>query len=332
MRERVIELLSEFEGKYIPQSYIHRSLKVSKSRVSEVLRELEKEGLIQRVSVGRVNIVHIMPGAFRGAIERAKARELKLGIVYSSEYLFLGFFVKGLLRNNISVDVKVFKDSFEATRQLAEGLVDMAFSPFVGQLYLYPAYRTYKVVGGGVKGGFRVLHKPGSETIYSSMISTMDYARYLALKMGIIEASNTHYYKNPSQLMHAAKRGGYVVTWHPVYLELSKLGYSTILTHKDLGIEFCCTLATLNTVTEDLLDTIRRSLVVALEEYKRKPDEMLEYYSSITGIATSTLKTAISEYHVVNGVHKKHVENVVASFAPVLPDRNIYRELLYDKY
>ncbi|MEM1858107.1 MAG: MarR family transcriptional regulator, partial [Desulfurococcaceae archaeon] len=100
VRERVIELLSEFEGKYIPQSYIHRSLKVSKSRVSEVLRELEKEGLIQRVSVGRVNIVHIMPGAFRGAIERAKARELKLGIVYSSEYLFLGFFVKGLLRNN----------------------------------------------------------------------------------------------------------------------------------------------------------------------------------------------------------------------------------------
>ncbi|MEM1606243.1 MAG: hypothetical protein QXW41_08380 [Fervidicoccaceae archaeon] len=42
LRDRILELLSSFQGERIPQSYIHRALGASKSRVSEILSELER--------------------------------------------------------------------------------------------------------------------------------------------------------------------------------------------------------------------------------------------------------------------------------------------------
>jgi len=329
VRDRIIELISEFEGKYIPQSYIHRSLGVSKSRVSEVLSELEKEGLIQRHSIGRVNIVYVKPGAFKSVAERRRVNKLKLGIVYSSEYLFLGFFVKNLQKLGLNVDVVVFNDGFETTRHLAEGLIDIALSPLVGQLYLYPAYRTYRVMSsGGMEGGFRVLYKPGDRgVVLSSMISTMDYVRYLVIKSGLVDASSTYYYRSPSELLLTKKRG-YIITWHPVYLKLVKAGYKTILSHEDLPVNFCCSLAISNAVGEDLVKTVSEAFSSALDNYKKNPGGLLEYYSSLTGIDVSILKSAIPEYNVVNEMTSGQVEKIISAFAPVVPDKSVYAESL----
>lgn len=332
LRERVIELLSGLEGKYIPQSYIHRALGASKSRVSEILRELELEGLIERHSLGRVNIVHVKPGAFKRVIKATKSRTLRLGLVYSSEYTFLGFLVKSLERKGVAVDVVVFRDGFYASRQLAEGIIDLVFSPLVSQVYLYPAYRTYKVIGSGVKGGFRVLYKPGSSVVYSSVISTMDYVRYQLLRKGLIDTSRTHYYRSPSELISVSRRGGYVITWHPVYLRLQEHGYTAVAVHEELDVDFCCTLAALSSLGDTLLDLVQNALESALEKYKKKPDAVLDYYSSVTGIDTSTLRSALSEYTVAESLDKKHVDHVLETLVPALPDKSAYDGILYSGY
>jgi predicted transcriptional regulator len=62
IRDRIIEILREHQGSHIPQAYIHRALGVSKSRVSEILSELEREGLISRISIGRSKVIYIYPG------------------------------------------------------------------------------------------------------------------------------------------------------------------------------------------------------------------------------------------------------------------------------
>lgn len=64
VREKLLEALRMSAGELVPQSYLHKSLKISRSRVSEILDELEREGLISRVKVGNQYLVKLLD--FRG--------------------------------------------------------------------------------------------------------------------------------------------------------------------------------------------------------------------------------------------------------------------------
>lgn len=46
----------------------------------------------------------------------------------------------------------MYRDGLEATIALAKNAVDLALSPLVGQLYMYPVYRTYRIILAGLKG------------------------------------------------------------------------------------------------------------------------------------------------------------------------------------
>jgi len=326
IKRRVLEFLKSYQGLYIPQSHIHRALGVSKSRVSEILRELELEGLITRLTIGRSKVVYVKPGLSEKYVE-TRRRALRIGVVYSSEYLFLGGLVKRLARRGFSVDVLVYRDGLRLTRALAEGEVHLALSPLTGQLYLYPTYRTYRVVLRGLSGGFRVLYKEGSSVVYSSMISTMDYVRQRALSKGLIDASSTVYYSDPSTLLLRVN-SGYVVTWHPVYLELEKRGFRVLYTPGELDVEFCCTLGLSNTLSSRERATVKKAYYEALEEYSRSPDKYLDYYSAVTGIDISTLRSATREYRVTDELGAGVISKVLSSYAPSIPSREVYHEVV----
>jgi predicted transcriptional regulator len=329
LRERIIELLREHQGSHIPQAYIHRALGVSKSRVSEILSELEKEGLISRISIGRSKVIQVHPGISEKSTQVVR-KNLRLGIVYSSEYLFLPWFIKKLARRGFRVEVVIFRDGLKATRALAEGVVDLALSPLPGQLYMYPLYRTYKLILAGVKGGFRVVYLGDSGPIYSSMISTMDYARHRAVGLKMVDANRTIYYGDPSELLRLKKSRGYIVTWHPVYYDLEKRGFKSIYSPEDLDVQFCCTLGVSNTVDDRLRRIIQRDFQAALSSYEKNPERGLEYYASITGIDLAILKTAVSEYRVVDGLNGSVVDELTSSFAPLVPARDVYRSAIFE--
>ncbi|MEM1639967.1 MAG: transcriptional regulator [Desulfurococcaceae archaeon] len=325
LKSRVIELLRSHQGSYIPQSYIHRALGASKSRISEILRELEREGLISRISIGRTKIIYIHPQ--RGELEQEPLRrKLRLGVVYSSEYLFLGNFIKKLRDKGIEVEALIYRDGLEATIALAKGAIDLALSPLIGQLYMYPVYRTYRIVLSGLKGGFRVLGSRTRGEIYSSIISTMDYVRYYLISRNLVDASRTIYYRDPDQLITVLKRGGYVVTWHPVYLDLEKRGLKTIYTWRDLELDFCCTLGVSSTVGRKTSALIEKAYIDSIEEFKKNPDKGIEYYASLTGIDISILKSAISEYQVSEGIDTRTIDNLTEAFAFNVPSRSIFYE------
>jgi predicted transcriptional regulator len=327
IKKRVLEFLKNYQGSYIPQSHIHRALGVSKSRISEILRELESEGFIIRQNIGKSKIVYVNPGIFEKYLE-IQHRVLKIGIVYSSEYLFLGGFIKRLKKRGFSVNILIYRDGLRASRALAEGLVHVTLSPLVGQLYLYPTYRTYRIILAGLQGGFRVLRKVGSSRVYSSMISTMDYVRYYSQSKGLVEASTTIYYSDPSNLHIARRDGGFVVTWHPVYLELEKWSFKTLYTPSDLDVEFCCTLGVSNTITQREYKILEKTYIEALDEYSSRPSRYIDYYSTITGIDTSILKSAIKEYSVSSELSLKTINKVLYTYTPTLPNREIYYEAI----
>ncbi|MGC8982317.1 MAG: DUF7343 domain-containing protein [Desulfurococcaceae archaeon] len=324
VRKRIIELLKSHQGEYVPQSYIHKAINASKSRVSEVLSELEREGLISRTTIGRSKLVYVHPGIAEHEPDLSTKRELKLGLVYSSEYLYLGGFAKRLARRGIRLKIVVLKSGIEAARLLANGSLDLALAPLVSQLYLYPMFKTYKIVPKGLRGGFKVLQKPGSEVVYSSLISTMDYVRYRVMREGLVSASKTVYFNSSDELFQLAKRGGFAVAWHPLYVLLEEEGFRQVLSHEDLDLEFCCTLAVSNTLTSRVRALVEKSYEEAIREYEKQPERYLEYYSLVTGISYSTLKSATREYKPAEGINAKVVDRIVESFAPVVPDREAY--------
>lgn len=325
LKERILGLLKSYKGSWIPQSHIHRALGVSKSRVSEILGELEKEGLVARRVVGRSKIVYVYPDVGEREVE-AVGRLIRVGLVFSSEYLFMSAFAKGLEASGYRVEVRVFNDGIKATRALAEGLVDIAVSPLVGQLYLYPTYRTYRIILAGLWGGFRVLSlgKPGP--IHSSAISTMDYARRVAVARGGLEADETRYYWSSDEVLKIKPGEGYVVTWHPIYLKLVEEGARVVYGPEELDVKFCCTLGVSTAVSKRARRAIARAYFNALETYAREPERGLEYYSSLTGIDTSTLKSATREYRVAEGLDIKLVRGILREYAPTIPAHSIYEE------
>lgn len=325
LKNRVLELLKSHQGSHVPQSYIHRALGASKSRVSEILRELEREGLVSRITVGKTKIVYVYPQFSERETELAP-RKLKLGIVYSSEYLFLGGFIKKLREKGIEIEVLVYRDGLETTIALAKGAIDLAFSPLIGQLYMYPAHRTYRVVLAGLRGGFRVLSLKTGKAVYSSIISTMDYVRHYIISKNLIDASETIYYRDPDQLTSALRLGGYVVTWHPVYINLEKRGFRTLYTSRDLEIDFCCTLGVSTTVSRRTYTLIKKAYINSLEEYEKNPDKGIEYYASLTGIETPILKSAVNEYKVSDEIGFKTVDKIVGTLTLNVPSGTIYRE------
>uniref|UniRef100_A0A7J3XYU3 MarR family transcriptional regulator n=1 Tax=Thermogladius calderae TaxID=1200300 RepID=A0A7J3XYU3_9CREN len=325
LKERILGLLKSYKGSWIPQSHIHRALGVSKSRVSEILAELEKEGLVARRVVGRSKIVYVYPDIGEREVETV-GKLIRVGLVFSSEYLFMSAFAKGLEASGYRVEVRVFNDGIKATRALAEGLVDISVSPLVGQLYLYPTYRTYRIILAGLWGGFRVLSLGRPGPIHSSAISTMDYARRVAVARGGLEADETRYYWSSDEVLKIKPGEGYVVTWHPIYLKLVEEGARVVYEPEELDVKFCCTLGVSTAVSNRARRAIARAYFNALETYAREPERGLEYYSSLTGINISTLKSATREYKVAEGLDIKLVRGILREYAPTIPARSIYEE------
>lgn len=326
VKRKIVELLRSYQGKSIPQSFIHRVLGVSKSTVSEILGELEREGVITRTSIGRVKIVNVSPFISETQVEY-KMRKITLGLVYSSEYLFLSGFIKRLRRKSISIDILVYRDGLEATRAMASGWVNLVLSPLVGQLYTYPLYRTFRIIPAGLRGGFRVLKSRDEDIIYSSLISTMDYVRSHLIRKRLVNANKTIYYNDPIKVISELRKRGVIVVWHPIYMMLEKVGLRTLYTHQDLDVDFCCTLGISTTIDDKTLSSIIRAYIESINDYRKNPEKNLEYYSSITGIDTGVLKSAISEYSVAESLDRAFVDKIVKELRVGVPSEVIYEEI-----
>ncbi|MGB9830796.1 MAG: DUF7343 domain-containing protein [Fervidicoccus fontis] len=324
LKEKILELLANFQGESIPQSYIHRSISASKSRVSEILYELEREGLIKRKQIGRSKFIYAYTGIKEKAHEKDEMR-MTIGIVYSSEYLFLGYFLKKMNEMKRKVNVKVFSDGLEALDALVHGRIDLAISPFIGQLIFSTIYESYKILPRGMGRGYEILYLDGGNKVHSSKLSTMDYIRSLSIKNGIIDAENTVYYSSPDELLYMAKKEkGYVITWHPLYKKVESMGFKVV---KDAGImenELCCSLAISNIVAESVREKITWMYRESLEAYSKDRSRYLELYSIITGIDIDLIKDAMYVYEPFNGDSMKATEEVLDIISPSVPDKSVY--------
>ncbi|MEO3993947.1 MAG: hypothetical protein QN229_06575 [Desulfurococcaceae archaeon TW002] len=325
VREKVLEALRMRTGELVPQSYLHKSLRTSKSRVSEILSELEREGLVTRVKVGNQYLVKLLDFSSEPT---GNLKTLRVGVVWSSEYPFLSVFAKRVKEElNTVIKISVFTSSIQATKALVLGDLELALTPTVTQLYFYAAFKNFKIIGGGAYGGSKVLVKDSVNlhTTYSSELSTMDLVRSLTMREGIIPSDTlTKYFKSPEEILKAAYTGvaKYVVVWHPIYKKLEEIGYREVLRSEELGVMYCCTLAASNTVPKEMRQMLGKVYRESLEEYRKAPEKWVEWYALQVGIPRDLIADSLREYKVNPFLSKTELYKYASKIPIEIPSIN----------
>lgn len=296
VKYEILKLLSEHPDGVL-QSRIHKVLKISKSRVSEVLHELELQGIITRVKIG--NQYLIKPKVIINKSGHGKV--IKLGIIWSSEYVFIAPFIKMVKELlNYEVDVIIYPNALVATWSLVSNEIDLALTPLITQLYAYALTKSLRIIGGGAYGGASIMYNPNSlsNVVMSSELSTMDLCRSIAIREGLIDPSNTKYFSNPHDVSALVIKEGvrYVVIWHPLIDDLINLGFKVTISCSDLDISYCCTLAASAGMDYDLMMKLSQIYLNALEVYSREPRKWINWYSVKVGISPEVLARGVNYY------------------------------------
>lgn len=306
----------------VPQPYIHRSLGVSKAYISIILRDMERQGIIYRVRIGNTYVVKLAGRA------TPIHKNLKLGIVWSSEYLFLGHFAK-LLRDtlNMNLTVNVYPSAIQATLAIIRGEIDGVLSPLMTQLYAYILTRSIVIVGGGAGGGAMVFEFPrsSSDTIISSEASSMDLCRLVASRRGIIEYGSVRYFSTPNEALEIIKRGRarYAVIWHPLTEFTKQITHRIVVECGDFEeIKHCCTLALSRAIDAETVEKVSEIYRTAIDAFLKQPLRYVEWYSSITGIDVALLKEALSIYRYRSDIEIRSVKRILETLNLDIPQKD----------
>lgn len=317
--QRILEVLSE-NPNGIPQSHLHRAVGASKSYVSMVLRDMERLGIIHRTRVGNLYIVKPV-----GRASQVDKR-LRLGIVWSGEYLFLGHFAKAL-RDRLSIDlaVNVYSSALQAASAIVRGEVDAVLSPLVTQLYTYIVTKGIVVAGGGAGGGAKIYEFPRSRSsiAISSEVSSMDLCRVVAVKRGMIE-DGVRYFTMPSEAVEFVRMGKarHAVLWFPLTEHVKQVEHRVVAECSEFEeLTHCCTLALSRSVGMELIEKISQVYRHSIGEFLKQPLKYIEWYSSITGIDAATLKEGLKIYSYTPEINIKAVQRVVDTLGISLPHR-----------
>lgn len=328
LREQVLELLKQYP-RGLRQIDIARALGASRSRVSEIVKELEKAGLIVRFREGSLQLIRL------SNITKYKAskRVLKLGIVWSSEYPFIAPFTKLLKRDaDMDLDVVVYENGLDATWDLVLGKIDLVLSPLATQTLYYALTNRLIIIGGGAAGGAGIFEneKCPRRTIASTRASTMDMCTARAIKEGLIEIDDVIYENSGERIFKdlIMSKTRYAALWEPLARRARILGMKSIINCYDLDVNYCCTLAAYSGLDRKTIDIVTHLYNIAIKEFLRDPLKYIDWYSAKVGIDRELIKRSINTYIYKEYIDVKEAKRTLELSGLTFPNPSIIKEAI----
>lgn len=160
LRDKVLEVLFRQE---ITQKELTARLRSSRSRMSEVLRKLEKQRLIVRKKVSQRTVL----------VSLNHSTTLRVGILRSSEYVHI---VSALseLSDKIPYRIKIYDNSLEALKELMTGTEDIVASPLISGYFFHLIDRNIRPIAGVARGGSGLIRRNDNGKIGTTPLSRMD--------------------------------------------------------------------------------------------------------------------------------------------------------------
>ncbi len=305
----------------LTQSEIARATGFSKSRVSEVLLDLEREGLIRRARRG--NVVLVFPST---PVPRGEERRLRLGVIKACEYVFIAPFRKALKEKGYSLEVSVYSDGLAALWSLVTGEVDLALAPIASELLFYALTGRLRILGGGAGGGAWVLENPRAacDACSSTLASSME----VLVKEVIGRGASIIYERSGERIVFdlEAGRARYAALWEPYASMCILKGYRVVQEPSTDLLPLCCCLAASTTLSDETREVVVKAYAEAVEEACRSPERWIEAYSAMVGVDSSYVRRAIGSYTFTSKVPMNEVERMLRRSGLELPSPSIIRE------
>ncbi|BFH74407.1 MarR family transcriptional regulator [Sulfurisphaera javensis] len=273
-KSKIIDILKRFGE--VPQSELVRLSGLSKSRLSEILSDLEKQGLIERKKTLGKNLTVKLSNKF-----------IKIGIIRAAEYPFIIPFVKSLKEKGFFVDIVIYDNGLALTKDLAEGKINAGFSPVVTQLIFKKIFDNFEIISGGAKGGGGIIGKSLCDTIGSTEMSSMEI--WTLLLNPELELQS---YNSPESMIYDLERRkvSAISIWEPYFTILSHKGYNVLHQFEALH---CCTLAVRKELDSDL---IKRIYEDSFTSFLYQKDRWIRDYSVLLNMDYPILSEAIKNY------------------------------------
>jgi len=326
LRERILELLKQYP-KGLRQIDIARALGASRSRVSEVVKELEKAGLIVKFKESGSHLIRLSTTTEYKVFKKT----LKLGIIWSSEYPFITPFTKFLKRRmEIDLDIVVYENGLDATWDLVSGNIDLVLSPLATQILYYALTNRLLIIGAGAAGGAEVLENTRCycRLATSTKASTMDMCTARAIKEGFIEIDDIIYENSGEQILRnlVIGKAKYATLWEPLTRRARVLGMKSIINCYDLEVSYCCTLAAYSGLDHKVIETITKLYSDAIKEFLRNPLRWIDWYSAKVGIEKELIKRSINTYVYKEYIDMKEAERTLELSGLTIPSPLIIKD------
>ncbi len=320
MQERILKILKRAGKDGVLQEEFTGIYGISKSTVSTVLSRLEKEGIIFRKKVAgksyRVWYVNHSPYTPHGII--------RVGILKAIEYPAIFLAANDLKSPRIII--KIYKNAFELTKDLAEGYLEVGCSPLITQSMFALVYRSIKIRAGCGFGGGGVVKRVENPRIFGSTeLSTMEYM--LRKYIGARDDAQIRYFNSPESMLRAFEKGEIeaLAIWEP-YLTVLSERYQTARFDSIFGKYPCCTLAINNRVENSkLIEIFLNSYISAVEHIPTRRNEAIFLESRALRIKKRDVERSFDGYHYHWKLEIEEAKRVLEDFGIKLTEESSRR-------
>ncbi len=294
VEQSVVEAL-KFGEAY--QADLVRATGFSKSRVSEVLTKLERDGVIGRKHVGKNYVVYM-----KSPPPERRQGKLTIGIIRSAEYPYVIPLRKKLSEKGIELEVRVYDNGIDVMKELSMGKLDLGISPMVMQLFFYFLESPIRIIAPAGAGGASIVSgKDLSDhpRVASTKLSTMELLVRTTVNGAVMgEVGDMTYARSPESLVKMLmSRGAEAVSiWEPYVTMLTEMGFHRLADYSDFGEHYCCTLASHSSLPEKTVNAVISAFRDALSAYRSNPDSYLIPYSALIGMPYKLVSKAASAY------------------------------------
>ncbi len=325
IEKNIVKLLENGETL---QSNIYKALNVSKSRVSEVLKDLEERNLISRQKIGKNYLVSL------NSYLKETESSIRLGIVRSSEYGYIIPLKKIVKDRGIELNVKVYDSGIEVMKDLIMGKLDFGISPIVSQIFFaYTGFPVKIVAPAGSGGGYLFSNANDKKPkALSSRLSTMELILRTAANNSIIrDPAQVSYFDDPKVAVNEYLKGkaDTITIWEPFAGMLKAEGIKETYSYSEME-HYCCTLSAHTSLKENVIDSFREDFYKSIEVYEKNRKSYAFAYAALLGLPYGLVEGSLNDYKYHHDIELKILERQLAYAGVSIPNSSVLKSLMID--
>ena len=304
MKEIESIIIGALEEKPLTQRELRDLLGISKSYLSEKLKEMEINGLIKRKEISKRTVL----------VSLNHDKILKIGVLKASEYAAV--FLTAQELRDYYVMIKIYDNGLQELRDLLLKKIDVAFAPVVTGFIMHFIDKRIKLVSFCAKGGSGIVHRGKINKIGSTLFSTMDLNTRVYLNYDV---KNIKYFDSPEKLIEAyrGKTVDAITIWEPY---LSSIEGEKEIVGKD---SVCCgsLIMDFNKKVEDFLDTYIKNTEALMKGEKIK--DAVRATSLYLKFDEKIIEKSLKSYEFLWRIDKNEIKKNLENMKIIVPDEVI---------